>query len=88
MYKAFPESNFLFVCPPSMKILRERLTKRGTEKEEQINTRMKNAIGELSEMLTLSNMIQFRILNDDLDLANKEFAQVVEALYEKELGLA
>jgi guanylate kinase len=30
-----------------MKILRERLIARGTEKEEQINVRMKNAISEI-----------------------------------------
>jgi guanylate kinase len=28
--------NCVFICPPSMKVLEERLRKRGTEKEEQI----------------------------------------------------
>jgi len=34
VYAAFPDSNFIFICPPSMKELRERLVKRGTEKPD------------------------------------------------------
>lgn len=40
-----------------MPILRDRLVKRGTEKDEAIQTRLKNAIGEIQEGLELKKMI-------------------------------
>lgn len=37
----------IFIMPPSMEELRHRLTKRGTETPEQIETRLRNASGEM-----------------------------------------
>jgi guanylate kinase len=37
----------IFIMPPSMEELRRRLTKRGTETPEQIETRLHNAAGEM-----------------------------------------
>ena len=37
----------VFVMPPNLEELRRRLTKRGTETEEQIATRLKNAAAEM-----------------------------------------
>jgi len=37
----------VFIMPPSLDELRRRLTKRGTETEEQIDTRIKNAAAEM-----------------------------------------
>jgi guanylate kinase len=33
VYAAFPETNFIFICPPSFADLRLRLEKRGTDSE-------------------------------------------------------
>ena len=45
--KAFPETNTLFVFPPSVDDLRQRLEKRGTETEETLKTRLGNASKEI-----------------------------------------
>ncbi|EKE38671.1 hypothetical protein ENUP19_0082G0036 [Entamoeba nuttalli] len=38
---------FLFIAPPSMEILEQRLRSRGTETEEQVQVRLKNALIEM-----------------------------------------
>ena len=48
---------------------------------------MKNACIEIAECLELTSMIQMRIINDNLEESTKIFLNLVEALYEKELGL-
>ena len=40
--KIFPESNTLFVLPPSLNDLEQRLIDRGTETKTQLETRLKN----------------------------------------------
>lgn len=45
--KAFPDSNFLAVLPPSVATLQERLTKRNTESAEALAKRLANAPGEI-----------------------------------------
>lgn len=87
MYNAFPETNFIFICPPSIQALRERLTKRLTESESSLNIRLKNAEKEITECLFLKQMIHYRVVNEDLEKAKSTFNKLVEVLYEKELGL-
>ena len=87
MHNAFPETNFIFVCPPSVEELRRRLTKRGTDSEAQLEVRIKNAVGEISECISLSNVIHHRVVNDDLERATHNLITLIEALYSKELGL-
>jgi guanylate kinase len=38
-----PDANFLFLSPPSMEVLEQRLRGRGTEDEHKIQVRLKNA---------------------------------------------
>lgn len=45
--KKYKEAVFIFLIPPTMEELRNRLVKRDTESEEEINTRFKNAFREL-----------------------------------------
>eukprot|EP00475_Leptophrys_vorax_P004622 TRINITY_DN1275_c0_g3_i1.p1 TRINITY_DN1275_c0_g3~~TRINITY_DN1275_c0_g3_i1.p1 ORF type:complete len:204 (-),score=59.36 TRINITY_DN1275_c0_g3_i1:36-647(-) len=42
-----PQPKFIFISPPSMEDLEARLRGRGTEKEEKIQLRLKNAAGEV-----------------------------------------
>lgn len=65
MFKAFPETNFIFICPPSIDELKKRLIKRGTDKEEQIAIRLKNAEIEIAESLKRRDMIRYRLVNID-----------------------
>ena len=52
----------IFILPPSMKVLRERLTGRGTETPEAIERRLHNAIWELSQ----KDHYEYKVINDDL----------------------
>jgi len=58
----------IFVMPPSIKVLRERLTGRGTDKDEEIEKRLAKA----EEELLYAQHFDFIILNDELELAKKE----------------
>lgn len=45
--KNYKEAVFIFLLPPTMDELKNRIIKRGTESEEDINTRFENAFKEL-----------------------------------------
>ena len=55
----------IFIKPPSFEVLEQRLRSRGTDSEQSINTRLKNAKVELER----SDDYDYSILNDDIDLA-------------------
>ncbi len=55
----------LFVMPPSINALEERLNGRGTESQEKINTRLAKA---KSELIT-ADQFDYVILNDELEKA-------------------
>ena len=44
-----PDAKFIFILPPSLKELRRRLNKRGTESEDVIEKRLNEAIGEIKK---------------------------------------
>lgn len=70
----------IFVQTPSMKVLEERLRKRGTEEENEIETRIRNALEESRE----KDDYDYVVLNDELNRAVDDFC----AIYEKESPLA
>jgi guanylate kinase len=72
--KAYPEAVLIFVLPPSMKVLRERLRGRGTESEEQLNTRMQKALSEIR----LLKDYDYYLVNDDLDEAIAEAGRIAK----------
>ena len=45
-----PDGIFIFIMPPSMKELKNRLIKRGTETKDKLVERFKNAYKEINEM--------------------------------------
>jgi guanylate kinase len=47
--------------------------------------RLKNAVGEIAECIALKKMIQYRIVNDDLERASNAFLKLIETLYQHEL---
>ena len=71
VYVAFPDTNFIFICPPSISELKQRLVKRQTDSEEQLNIRLKNAETEIAECLSSKEMIQYRVVNEDLQMASE-----------------
>ena len=60
----------MFILPPSIEVLRQRLEGRGTETEETINTRVKNASDEIAfakEHNLWDDIVYNHILNDAFD---------------------
>ncbi len=70
-----PEAVGVFVLPPSLTELERRLRGRGTDSEETIARRMRNAIGELTHY----GLFDYVVLNDDLDEATRELHSIVQA---------
>jgi guanylate kinase len=65
---------YIFIEPPSMDELACRLENRGTETEESLQKRLKNAKQEL----TFKNQYDFVIINDQLDKAVEEFVGIIK----------
>ncbi len=70
-----PECVSVFILPPSMKVLRQRLTGRGTETQEAIDRRMNNAVGEIK----LWPRYRYAVVNDDLEEAYQQLKAVITA---------
>lgn len=60
------EAIFIFICPPSDEELEKRLRARGTENEEQIQKRLRNAKEEL-ERGKVPGLFDHILVNDDLE---------------------
>ena len=65
----------IFILPPSMKELRERLTGRGTETEEAVERRLHNAIWEISQ----KDKYEYKVINDDLERCVRSLQAIIEA---------
>jgi len=70
----------IFVAPPSMEQLEDRLRARGTDSDEVIRKRMKNAEAEVAR----AHEFDHQILNDDLDRAYSELLAVVRNRTERD----
>ena len=73
--RRFPESRSIFILPPSIQILKERLKRRPTDKEIDIDLRMKKAVGEIQGCQDYD----FIVLNDDLNQAAREIEAIIIA---------
>ncbi len=71
---AIPDAITIFIMPPSFEILEQRLRARGTDSEEVIQKRLVNAEKEINA----KEFYDFSIVNDDLDKAVEEFAEIIE----------
>lgn len=76
--KAFPDSCLIFLLPPSLTALEERLRRRRTEEEVSLKRRMENARREIAE----KDKFDYIVINDDLDRAYDEVWKTI--LREKE----
>jgi guanylate kinase len=66
---------YLFISPPSLSALRERLKGRGTETDASVKARLDAAIREI-EYARTPGVHDIIIVNDDLDRAFKAFEKV------------
>lgn len=70
--KEMPEAVLIFILPPSLKELRRRLEKRGSENSEVIDKRMSEAAREIS----LAKDYDYVIINDGIEEAIEDFKTV------------
>lgn len=77
-----PGAHLVFIEPPSMEVLEERLRGRGTETEEVIAERLATARVELSHKMEYD----IRLVNDDLDEAVAELVSYVNSHAEETRG--
>ncbi|MEW6109195.1 MAG: guanylate kinase [Nitrospirota bacterium] len=66
---------FIFILPPSMKILRERLEKRKSNSKEDIERRMKRAVDEIRDY----KMYDYVIVNDIIKNSLKKLEAIIIA---------
>lgn len=71
--KVYPDAVLIFIEPPSLQALEERLRGRGTEDEASIELRLKNARHEME----LADSYDARIVNDTVDRAAQELGSVM-----------
>jgi len=69
----FPTAVTLFIMPPAMEVLRQRLTRRGTDSQAVVEKRLQNAVREMAQ----KDFYQYVIINDDLEMATNELVTIV-----------
>jgi len=75
--KLFPDQTFsIFIMPPSISQLRERLRSRGTDSERRINIRLKR----FQEEMEFREKFDYVMINEDLDLAKIELQKTINKL--------
>lgn len=75
----YPEAIGIFILPPSLQALEERLRKRATDSDEVIERRMAKAVNEMSHY----HEYDFVIVNDDFDAALSQISAVFTAMRSK-----
>ena len=77
MRRVRPDAVSVFVYPPSLGALEQRLRARGTDAPEVIEHRLGNAPGEIAQWLHYD----YVIMNDRLDLAQQQLIAIHDAEY-------
>lgn len=80
---AIPQAHLVFIEPPSLDELEQRLRGRGTESEDVISSRMKTAEVELAHKMEYD----IQVVNDDLDRAVNELAAVINSFANTTKGI-
>ena len=73
----YPDQTFsIFIMPPSISQLRDRLRSRGTDSEKRINIRLKR----FQEEMEFREKFDYVMINEDLDLAKIELQKTINKL--------
>lgn len=70
---SFPSCVSIFILPPSLETLRQRLKNRGQDSDEVIEKRMQRARGEIAHW----DEFDFLIVNDDFDEALADLRSII-----------
>jgi guanylate kinase len=73
--RRYPESITIFLLPPSLAVLKERLQSRGTDSAQTIALRLKNAKTEMGQ----KKLYQHVIINDRLADAISQLAAIIDS---------
>lgn len=73
--KNYPEGIFIFILPPTMAELKNRIIERGSETDETLKKRMLSAFHEISYM----EKYDYFIINDVLEDSIKSFKSIIKA---------
>ncbi len=71
----FPEGVFIFLFPPSLEELKTRITSRGTESQNAVLKRLKEARGEIEMM----DAYDYVVVNDDVDHAVRKVQSIIQS---------
>jgi guanylate kinase len=84
-----PDSVLVFIAPPSMEELENRLRRRETESEDDIHSRLRVARQEMAELARdvarEARAFDYAIVNDDVDGAAEELRAVIEKTRQDDL---
>lgn len=70
-----PQTIGIFILPPSRAVLEQRLQGRGTDSEEVIERRMRDAVSEISHYAEFD----YLVLNDDFDTAVADLQAIISS---------
>jgi guanylate kinase len=69
------DSVSVFILPPSYEILKQRLIARGTDTQEELEVRLRNAPEELNQY----SKFDYVIFNDNVERASSQLASIIHA---------
>jgi len=72
---SYPDAVFVFILPPSLRELRDRIVKRGSETEESLKLRFGSAYDEICK---IENFDYF-VVNDDIEKAVRQLECIMMA---------
>lgn len=75
IHSRYPHACLIFLSPPSISVLEERLKGRNTESPEKLALRLSKAGEEMAER----HIFQYEVINDNLDNAVKTLEDIVYA---------
>lgn len=73
----FPDAVFVFILPPSLDVLLNRISGRGSETPESLKRRMDSAMGEIEGIRDYD----YYIVNDHLDEAVEELKHIIDEVH-------
>ncbi len=71
--RLLPHAVGVFIMPPSLEVLEQRLSGRGTEDEGTVHKRLREAVGEIAQAVHYD----YIVVNDDLDQAVDALSAVI-----------
>ena len=75
IFSKMPEVVGIFILPPSYEVLESRLTRRGTEKKDEIDVRLENSFVEIEKY----PLFRYSVVNDDIQRASDIIIGIINA---------